>query len=648
LWVPLTILFVLLFSFEFYFESKYTQNTNQIQLTLGLENRLNILKNYISIMEKSQRDYILTLDEGSLQTYHESVSYTFEGLSRIKDDIQNENIGKIVEDLKLMLDEKTNQIEKQIVDKKTLGNKFLYFTSAKELSLDDKIDVKFAKIFEYVALMQTTQTEEEGSFLVFKFIIRLLISVLIGLIFFTLFYQNKYIAKKYITLNGSISQSNKDFLLNKGEGISGFDDNNLSELVSNLKNAIVFIREIGKQNFKVEFSGFTQAVEEANQNNLAGELMKMKQMLQNAQIEDNKRRREDEFRSWSTEGIARFSELIRQDSSDLTTLSDKILKFVVEYLGANQGGLYLFNSEDGDNYLELKSCYAFSSKKFITQKWALGEGLLGNAALEMKTYFITQVPDNYISISSGLGDAKPRSLLIVPMILDGKLYGLYELASFKVFEKYEIEFVEHISEATASTIMTAAINAKTSYLLEQTRSQTEQMSAQEEEMRQNMEELIATQEEASRKSEEVLKTFEALNQLIGIIEMSYDGKILKVNSFISEILGMKEETIVGKYHFDFIAQHERIKPEYKQMWLEMKKGNISVSERQFFMQNLTPVWFLEMMKPINDNENKLDRIFCIMVDIKILKNNENDLIEMIKTQQQKLDVAQQNAQNSNE
>ena len=137
----------------------------------------------------------------------------------------------------------------------------------------------------------------------------------------------------------------------------------------------------------------------------------------------------------------------------------------------------------------MKSCYAWDKKKFLNHKIYKGEGLAGQAWQEGDIVYLTEVPQNYIKITSGLGDANPTSVLIVPLKVNDQIFGVVEIASFNLFQDFEMEFVQKIAESIASTISSVKVNARTQLLLEESQEMTEQMRAQEEEMRQNMEEL---------------------------------------------------------------------------------------------------------------------------------------------------------------
>jgi PAS domain-containing protein len=169
--------------------------------------------------------------------------------------------------------------------------------------------------------------------------------------------------------------------------------------------------------------------------------------------------------------------------------------------------------------------------------------LLVLACKRAKAYFLTDIPNSYINITSGLGESNPRCILIVPLKLNDEIFGVIEIASFKVFEPYQIEFVEKVAESIASTISTVKINIRTTELLHQSQEQSEEMRAQEEEMRQNMEEMHATQEEMERKETESVGFFEAINSTVPFLELTVDGTIKRANHVFADMIGYTEHEI---------------------------------------------------------------------------------------------------------
>lgn len=230
-------------------------------------------------------------------------------------------------------------------------------------------------------------------------------------------------------------------------------------------------------------------------------------------------KKEEEKRNWANEGLTKCIAIIR-NQPDLDKLCNELVSFVVKYVKANQGGLFLTNTDDSnDVFLELTAAYAFERKKFIRKRVEIGQGLLGQAYLEKRYVYLKEIPKNYVSITSGLGTANPSALLIVPLKVNEDILGVIELASFHEFSDFEIRFIETMGENIASTLQGIKTNAITKELLASSQQQTEEMRAQEEEMRQNMEELSATQEEMSRKEAEYIKRIEELEKTIGLKTM---------------------------------------------------------------------------------------------------------------------------------
>jgi putative methionine-R-sulfoxide reductase with GAF domain/HAMP domain-containing protein len=285
---------------------------------------------------------------------------------------------------------------------------------------------------------------------------------------------------------------------------------NLNNIIKQLTDASVFIKAIGDGQLDAKLEGTSEG------SSLSQSLINMQLKLRSISEEEQKRK-------WATEGLAKFVEIIRSGESNLSTLGDNIIKALVTYTGATQGGLYVWNDDQADHsYLELISSYAFNRKKYEKKSVQAGEGLLGQAYLEKITKYITEIPHDYFRIVSGLGETDPQSILIVPLLSDDKVYGLVELASLKKFEPYEIAFVEKLGETLASTLASVKTNEKNRKLLQDFQEQTESLRSQEEEMRQNMEELTATQEEMSRKENDYIKKISELEEKLR--QASADGQ----------------------------------------------------------------------------------------------------------------------------
>lgn len=312
----------------------------------------------------------------------------------------------------------------------------------------------------------------------------------------------------------------------------------MDKLVSSLRSTSGFAENIGKGSYNASFQPLSE------KDVLGNALIEMRNNL--SRVAEEERRR-----GWTTGGIAKFSEIIRENNEDIATLSDKIISNLVKYLNANQGGLFILYEEDAeegeeaDTYLYLAACYAWDKKKYIEQKVYKGEGLAGQAWQEQATIYLTEVPNDYVMITSGLGEANPTSVLIVPLKINEQTFGVIELASFNEFETYEIEFAEKIAESIASALLTVRNADQTQKLLEESNALTEQMMAQEEDMRLNLEELNIAQQEMLKTEREAKEKEAIFNSTKLIIEIDTNFTILDVNDLTEELLNYESSEMVG-------------------------------------------------------------------------------------------------------
>ena len=308
---------------------------------------------------------------------------------------------------------------------------------------------------------------------------------------------------------------------------SGINQINMEDQLGLMDININFANSISKGELKAEY-----AAEKADR--LGESLMNMRDSL----VEASEREAKEKF---VNVGLASIGEMLRQNSDNLEILCDQVIQKLVKYMRTNQGGIFIMQKDEstGQNFLQLMACRAYERKKHLEKRIELGQGLIGQAAIEKKTILMTDVPDSYVNITSGLGIANPNSLIIVPLQSNDEVVGVIEMASFDTFSGTDVEFLEKVGESIASTVLSAQTNQQTKELLEQSRQMTEEMQSQEEEMRQNMEEMQATQEEMARTQKELGAKEANLNALINnttdsIITMDKNYKILIMNKVVKD------------------------------------------------------------------------------------------------------------------
>lgn len=299
--------------------------------------------------------------------------------------------------------------------------------------------------------------------------------------------------KERASLLSNVLKNNRAYLFHDGQQVNSDAHEILGRSIDDLKKAANFVTEISKGNYEVNWEGIEKTDAEMNRNTLAGRLLYMRDEMKKVKEDDRKE-------MWSTEGLSEFSQIIRKHQHDLNELTMQALTYLIKYTGSQQGSLFtLHEDEAGNSSLKLSACYAFDRKKHVEKTIAIGHGLVGQTFLEGQTVLLKTIPQGYLSITSGLGHAAPKCLIIVPLKYNDVTHAILELACFAVFEPHQVAFLEKAGEFVASAISGAQTSEKNKIIMEQMRIQAEQMRAQEEELRQNLEELEATQEQMRRK-----------------------------------------------------------------------------------------------------------------------------------------------------
>ncbi|MBI9067237.1 MAG: PAS domain S-box protein [Salinivirgaceae bacterium] len=262
--------------------------------------------------------------------------------------------------------------------------------------------------------------------------------------------------------------------------------------------------------------------------------------------------------NWIAKGKDTISDILRMHN-DLEELSYKTLVELIKYINVLQGAFYLYSEEEGK--LINSASFAYNRRKYQNIEFKVGEGLVGQCAFEMATIFRREIPEEYVSITSGiLGNKKPSSLLLVPLITDDKLQGVIEFASLdKDIDKLSVRFLEELSDIIARTIFNLKVNSRTEKLLKDAQEMTNELQENEEELRQNAEEMRATHEELEKSNvkleSQILEVENAQKRLHSLLENAseiisiYDDdmKLKYISPSVASIYGYSgEEMMDGK------------------------------------------------------------------------------------------------------
>lgn len=255
----------------------------------------------------------------------------------------------------------------------------------------------------------------------------------------------------------------------------------------------------------------------------------------------------NEKHNWLTGGQNQLNEKLIGDQS-VEELANNTISFLCSYLKANIGAVYLFN--DKDKTLVLGGQYAFLSPRDTKEKFALNEGLIGQAARDQKQISLNDISDDHIRVTSAVLSAKPKTLIITPFLFEGKTLGVIEIGRLNDFSDTEKEFINTSMDSIAISINSAIARKKIQELLEETQVQGEELQSQQEELKQMNEELEEQTQNLKQQQEELQMTNEELEEQT----QSLEEKNKEVESSKYDIeQKTKQLEISSKYKSEFLA-----------------------------------------------------------------------------------------------
>ncbi len=331
---------------------------------------------------------------------------------------------------------------------------------------------------------------------------------------------------------------------------------NVNQLAANLTTQVRAIAEVATAVTKGDLTRFITV-------EASGEVASLKdninEMIRNLKDTTQKNNEQD----WLKTNIARFNRLL-QGQRDIRHVSNLILSQLVPLVNAHQALFYLTKQQDGENILELVASYAAPNRRRPPPRLKLGDGLIGQCAVEKRSVLLNDAPHDYMRISSGLGEAKPSSVIVLPALFEGEVKAVLELGSFERFSTIHTLFLDQLMESIGIVLNTLAANMQTEALLAQSQLLTGELQSQQEELKktndrleqqaatlQRSEDLLrAQQEELRNKNEELVEKA----NLLSWQNKQVEAKNQEVER-AKELLEEKAEqlALTSKYKSEFLA-----------------------------------------------------------------------------------------------
>jgi len=333
---------------------------------------------------------------------------------------------------------------------------------------------------------------------------------------------------------------------------------NVNQLAANLTTQVRAIADVATA---VTKGDLTRNITVEAQGELAALKGNINEMIRNLRETTARNAEQD----WLKTNLAKFTRMM-QGQKNLQAVSQMILSELAPVVSAAHGVFYTMDQNNGaeDARLKLAATYAYKERKHLNKEFRIGESLVGQAAFEKQRILITNAPDDYVQINSGLGEGKPLNLVELPIVFEGQVLAVMELASFNKFTETYLSFLDQLTESIGVVLNTIQANMRTEELLTQSQSLAEELQAQQEELTETNKRLeqqaksLQTSEELLRQQQEELQqTNEELEEKARLLT-AQNEEVEQKNREVEQAKRQLEEkarqlALTSKYKSEFLA-----------------------------------------------------------------------------------------------